>query len=190
MPILVDLTRGTSRENETDVFDLTEGRWKICFDYRFEEEGWTVLHHWCTWEDDPEPFPPMVCHYFAACPGTCYPDRLATSTVTTSGSCDCLALSFLELVWDGTIGPWGGWAGTNTACTGNPITIKIYPSAAGGGGGLIWTIDVTWPGGGDTRNLTAACGQGFIFTDILINRPACGRARASVFVSWPGSLPP
>lgn len=160
----------------------------MCWDYRLWEEGWTVVHHYCTNPDEPVAPTYPVFHYFGCCPGVPYPDRMATTSLNhTPGGCDCLNLSFLELVWNAGIGIWGGWRATNTSCPGAGITLTVEPIACIAGG-MRWKLTLSWPGGFRISIQDVPCGHGMTFAGIGVDAPGCVAAVIDVFVSWPGSL--
>jgi hypothetical protein len=100
-----------------------------------------------------------------------------------------MSFSFLELIWDSTIGPWGGWTRLNDSCAGGGVRLTLYPVACVDDE-LVWILDVSWTGGSAFTALSVECGHGMIFGPLAINPPACPGAEINVFVSWPGSLPP
>lgn len=150
VPILYQLTPGTSFYNATDTKDPATGRWRICFTYAWEVEDFATWYEWCTWADDPTPppppEPPPVSHAFPPCPATSFPDVTIGEWLLVSGFAPpCLTAATFDLTWDASLGPWGGWVGAYTACGPPGIVVAIYPYLASAFG-MQWRADVNGPG--------------------------------------------
>lgn len=164
-------------------------RWQICYDYRYPQEQYSIQRHYCTWADAPVPPTPPTWHQFAACPGIYYPDKLATwSTNLAPGGCPCLTLSYLELSWDPTLMPWGGWKAINTACTGANLQLLVQPMAAIPGG-MVWRFNFSWPGGTVDNFANAPCGHVIRSGVLGVHCFGCDSINIQVTATWDWALP-
>lgn len=187
--VLYELAGGTSFRSATDVYDPLADRWTMCWDYAYPQELYRIWRHYCTNPDAPVPPVEPTWVQFSGCPDVYYPLVMnAQVSNNTPGGCACCNLTIVNLVHDVSIGTFGGWRGTNTACPGAGVTFTVYPLAFFSGI-IAWQLDVTWPGGSAFGGAIYPCGYGPLFPHTIVNAPGiCTGADLTVSCYWDWSL--
>lgn len=136
VPILEELTRGTSHWDATAVRIVGEADWEICFKYAFPPD-YSPSGEWCTTANDPQPPPPIG-------PGPAppgwpdeYGDEVTMFVEPFAGPSCWQSEPVDDVALDASIGPWGGWGAVFEGGGVGDMYLEVYPIA--------WDVGVvTW----------------------------------------------
>lgn len=184
VPILLGVTRGTSFENATAVYDVLAGDWRICFDYAWTADQWSPWQHYCTWGADPEPPTPPVTHAFSWCPAVTYPDTSwVTLTHLFGPSCPCADGITHAAVWDSSLGTEGGWSASYSTCGVGGLLVEYWP-IGNVGPAMQWELRIGSGGVSLSQFPISVCGSDFGMPAFPLVGPVCPGTSVAVAVTF------
>lgn len=155
--VLDELTRGTSRWDETAVYLPFLDAWLMCWKYSWPPL-YDVVYEWCTTSNGPEPPPPPP----PGPPPPGYPDDFEGLFFTLNaefGTTTCWG-PFPDILpeWDPSLGPWGGWRAVWFSGFSGDLTLEVY-AVEWVPGAVTWRCRWSVAGSGSgARDVVAAAG--------------------------------
>lgn len=182
---LVYVVFGGTSHHSTTAFKQPDGRWLICAWWKYWQTNDDFLSH-CFFSDNPVPIPPYVpptTGTYPWCPYE-YPTYLTCDASVIGGSeCGCIDRDRIDLYWDDTVGPLGGWKGQFSGCA-RPVTVKFWGEKEIGSPAT-WRYHIYGIDGGTMGIGFFVCGE--VLSPIvttLIGRP-CDGATIQLDLSMP-----
>ena len=164
VPVLVELTQGTSWWDATAVYIPFLDAWLMCWKYRWPPYDGPTLE-WCTTSNGPEPPPPPG-------PGPAppgfpgdYGDLVSMWGMPFAGSSCWDTGPVQDVPFEEIVGPWGGWECIVEGVGVGDMHLAVYPIA--------WTLTtVTWRYawdvfGGSTGHVDVEQAPGFFPAAVL-----------------------